>query len=191
MFSFICNVLKRIQNSVSGPCSLAWRNSMEGISRTGESWLHCWLLHVQPLQAGWSPGSSAEHANTELLWLCLLKTPNGSAGKESACNAGDTGSIPGSGRTLCRRKWQLTSVFLSEKSHGQRSLVGYSSKGCKVSDMTEWKNTHILRTPTYNNSTEYLLLVTGHWVYISLCSKNWTHITSFHLHSNLCHGLYF
>ena len=55
MFSFICNVLKRIQNSVSGPCSLAWRNSMEGISRTGESWLHCWLLHVQPLQAGCSP----------------------------------------------------------------------------------------------------------------------------------------
>ena len=99
MFSFICNVLKRIQNSVSGPCSLAWRNSMEGISRTGESWLHCWLLHVQPVQAGCSPGSSAEHANTELLWLCLLKTPNGSAGKESACNAGDTGSIPGSGRT--------------------------------------------------------------------------------------------
>ena len=32
-------------------------------------------------------------------------------------------------------KWQPTSVFL--KSHGQRILVGYSSKGCKVSDMTE------------------------------------------------------
>ena len=72
---------------------------MEGISRTGKSWLHCWLLHVQPVQAGCSPGSSAEHANTELLWLCLLKTPNGLVGKESACNAGDTGSIPGSGRT--------------------------------------------------------------------------------------------
>ena len=25
-----------------------------------------------------------------------------------------------------RRKWQLTSVFLSGKSHGQRTLVGYS-----------------------------------------------------------------
>ena len=28
-------------------------------------------------------------------------------------------------------------VFLPEKSQGQRSLVGYSSKGCKESDMTE------------------------------------------------------
>ena len=50
--------------------------------------------------AGWlQPASSAEDANAELLWLCLLRTPDGSAGKASACNAGDTGSIPGSGRT--------------------------------------------------------------------------------------------
>ena len=30
-----------------------------------------------------------------------------------------------------RRKWQLTPVFLLGKSHGQRSLVGYSPWGCK------------------------------------------------------------
>ena len=34
-----------------------------------------------------------------------------------------------------RRKWQPTQVFLPGKSHGQRSLVGYSHK---ESDMTEW-----------------------------------------------------
>ena len=28
-----------------------------------------------------------------------------------------------------RREWQLTSVFFSEKSHGQKSLVGYSPWG--------------------------------------------------------------
>ena len=42
---------------------------------------------------------------------------NVSAGKESACNAGDTGlvgSIPGSGRFPWRRKWQPTLVFLLE-----------------------------------------------------------------------------
>ena len=33
-----------------------------------------------------------------------------------------------------RRKWQLTPVFLPEKSHGQGSLVGYSPKGCKELD---------------------------------------------------------
>ena len=36
-----------------------------------------------------------------------------------------------------RRKWQPTPVFLSGKSHGRRSLVGYSPWGCKESDMPE------------------------------------------------------
>ena len=35
------------------------------------------------------------------------------------------------------RKWQPTPVFLPGKSHGQRSLVGYSPWDCKESDMTE------------------------------------------------------
>ena len=37
-----------------------------------------------------------------------------------------------------RRKWQPTPVSLPEKSHGQRSLVGYSPWGHKQLDMTEW-----------------------------------------------------
>ena len=40
-------------------------------------------------------------------------------------------------KTLWRRKWQLTPVFLPGESHGQRSLAGYSPWGCKESDMTE------------------------------------------------------
>ena len=40
-------------------------------------------------------------------------------------NVGDTGSIP------WRRKWQPTPVFLHVKSHGQRSLTGYSPRGCQ------------------------------------------------------------
>ena len=31
----------------------------------------------------------------------------------------------------------IHSSILPEKSHGQRSLVGYSPKGCKESDMTQ------------------------------------------------------
>ena len=38
--------------------------------------------------------------------------PGSSAGKESACNIGDLGSIPGSGRFPCRREYQLTPIFL-------------------------------------------------------------------------------
>ena len=36
-----------------------------------------------------------------------------------------------------RRKWQPTLVFLAGKSHGQRSLVGYSPWGRTGLDMTE------------------------------------------------------
>ena len=46
-------------------------------------------------------------------------------GKESTCNAGAAGLIPGLGRSL-GRKCQPTPVFLPEKSHAQRSLAGYS-----------------------------------------------------------------
>ena len=61
--------------------------------------------------------------------------PDGSAGKESACNAGDTEDvtlIPGSGRFPWIRKCQPTPVFLPEKLHGQRSLEGYTSQGHRV-----------------------------------------------------------
>ena len=36
-----------------------------------------------------------------------------------------------------RRQWQPTPVLLPGKSHGRRSLVGFSPWGCKESDMTE------------------------------------------------------
>ena len=36
-----------------------------------------------------------------------------------------------------RREWQPTPVFLPGESQGQRSLVGYSPRGCKDLDMTE------------------------------------------------------
>ena len=41
------------------------------------------------------------------------------------------------GKIPWRRKWQPTPVFLPGESHGGRSLVGYSLRGRKESDMTE------------------------------------------------------
>ena len=70
------------------------------------------------------------------MWVNVQKGvgfPGGSVGKESACDTGDPGSIPGSGR----REWQPTPVFLPGESHGQNSLVGYSPRGCKESETTE------------------------------------------------------
>ena len=49
----------------------------------------------------------------------------------------DVCSTPGLGRSLWRRAWQPTPVFLSRESHGQWSLVGCSTWGHKESDMTE------------------------------------------------------
>ena len=52
--------------------------------------------------------------------------PCSSVGKDSACNAGDLGSIPGLGKSPGEEKWQPTPIFLPGKSQGQRSLVGSS-----------------------------------------------------------------
>ena len=41
-----------------------------------------------------------------------------------------------------KRKWKPTPVFLPGKSHGQRSLVGYSPWGRRESDTTEQLNHH-------------------------------------------------
>ena len=60
--------------------------------------------------------------------------------KNLPANAGDArnvGLIPGLGRFSCSRKWQPLPVFLPGKSHGQRSLEGYSPWGQKESDTTE------------------------------------------------------
>ena len=44
---------------------------------------------------------------------------------------------PWARKTPWRRKWQPVPVILHGKSHGQRSLVGFSPWGCKESDATE------------------------------------------------------
>ena len=61
----------------------------------------------------------------------MVKNPRVNAGDER-----DAGLIPGSEDPL-ERKWQATLVFLTGKSHGQRSLVGYSPYSFKESDTTE------------------------------------------------------
>ena len=54
--------------------------------------------------------------------------PGGSDGKESTCNAGDLGLIPGLGRSPGGHGNPLQNSCL-ENSHGQRSLVVYSPQG--------------------------------------------------------------
>ena len=58
--------------------------------------------------------------------------PGGSAGKESACNVGNLGLIPGLGRYPWRRDWLPTPVFCPEEFHEL-----YSPWHLKESDMIE------------------------------------------------------
>ena len=77
-----------------------------------------------------------------------------SDGKASAYNAGDPGSIPSLGRSR-GEGWQPVPVFLPGKSHGWRSLVGYSLWGCKESDKIEQLN----QTELKMKKTSLLVLV--------------------------------
>ena len=65
----------------------------------------------------------------------------GSDSKESACNAGDLGLVPGLGRLPGEGHDNPLQYSFLENPHGQRSLTGYSPRGCKKSDMPEQLST--------------------------------------------------
>ena len=68
----------------------------------------------------------------------LVGFPGGSDGKESICNAGVLGSIPGLGRSPGGGRGNNPLWYSClENPQGQRSLAGYSPWGCKEPDMTE------------------------------------------------------
>ena len=68
--------------------------------------------------------------------------PARSDGKESTCNVGDLGSIPGLGRSPGGGHGYPLQYSCLENPHGQRSLVGYSPWGCKELDTTEQLSVH-------------------------------------------------
>ena len=70
--------------------------------------------------------------------------PGGSVGQESdysAGDAGDTGSIPGLGRSPGGGHGNPLQYSCWENPPGQRSLVGYSPQGRKESDTIEQLST--------------------------------------------------
>ena len=120
----------------------------------GYSQLSCML---QPRRTRLSPWTAGSLASGPLLILsihlgslkyhCLQygRLPQWLSSKESVCNTGDTGesgSIPGPGRSPAEGNGNPFIVFLPGKSHGQRNLVGYSPRGSKELDMSERLNTH-------------------------------------------------
>ena len=68
--------------------------------------------------------------------------PGGSAVEDPPANVGDVGLIPGSGRFLREGNGRPLQYSHLENPYGQRSLVGYSPWGPKVSNTTECSHTH-------------------------------------------------
>ena len=62
-------------------------------------------------------------------------------GRGAACQCRGCGFSPWVGKIPWCRKWRPTPVFLPEKSHGQRSLAGYSPWGCKETNTPETLST--------------------------------------------------
>ena len=84
----------------------------------------------------------------------------GSDGKESACNAGDPGLIPGLGRSPRGGYGNPLQYSCLENSMDKRSLTGYSPWGCKKSAITECLNTaqHKVTHISYLHTAEEALV---------------------------------
>ena len=74
------------------------------------------------------------------MYLYIYITPGASLVTQMVKNPPvmqDTWDHPWIGKILWRRKRQPTRIFLLRKSHGQKSLAGYSPWHCKEADTTE------------------------------------------------------
>ena len=100
-----------------------------------------------PLHWWYHPTISSSVVPFSFFNLCK-DFPGGSDGKESACNVGHLGSIPGLGRSPGGGHGNPLQYSCLENPHGQRSLVSYSLWGCKELDMTEQLSIHTQHTQT-------------------------------------------
>ena len=137
------------------------------------------FIYLSPTAGQWAVSTF------QLLWVVLLWTfvykylselARWLSGKESACQwrrRRRCGFSPWVRKIPWRRTWPPTPVFLPGKSHGQRSLAGYSPGGCKESDTTEQAHIHNLFGHFFSKFF---------WVYIYLTVKFLGYKVIPHLH---------
>ena len=80
--------------------------------------------------------------------------PGGSDAKESACNAGNLGLIPGLGRSPGGEHGNPLQYSCLENPHGQRSPVSCSPWGRRVGH--DWRNKHTYYPRQATDSVQYL-----------------------------------
>ena len=89
------------------------------------------------------PASSCASWKNWMFSFMMKGFPGGSDSKESTCNLGDLGSLPGLGRSPGGGNGHPLHCSCLENPHGQRSLAGYSPWGCKELETIERISTYI------------------------------------------------
>ena len=105
------------------PRGMVWGGRREESSRWGTH-VYLWRIHFDI----WQNQSN------------IVKFKNKIKKKEPTCQSRRQKGLrfnPWVGKIHWRKAWQSIPVFLPGKSHGQRSLVGYSPQGRTESDTTE------------------------------------------------------
>ena len=95
------------------------------------------LVLILPQPAMWQQDSHIFYTWAHSFYKEALHIFPGDFPGGSDLQCGRPGFCPWVGKIPWRRKWHPTPVFLLGKSHGGRSLAGYSPWGHKESDMTE------------------------------------------------------
>ena len=126
-----------------------------GLHRVGHDWSN--LAAAAALLPGCEYNPSATYNTCNSGWyitdirynrrnsgyISCLGLPRQCSGQESACQCRRSRFNPWVRKIRLTRKWQPTPVFLPGKSHGQRSLVGYSPG---VTKSRTRLNMHIVHT---------------------------------------------
>ena len=89
------------------------------------------FLHFRPVKRLSSRSSSIDQLSIYTWYIITYGLPWWFSGKESACNSGDLGSVPGLGRSPGEGNGNPLQVFLPGKFHAQKSLAGYRTWGHK------------------------------------------------------------
>ena len=85
--------------------------------------------HRRLLMAPWLVSNQVLYRQMNPLWLTAYGSPWWLSWETICLQCGRPRFNPWVGQIRQRRKWQPTPIFLPRKSHGQRSLVGYSPWG--------------------------------------------------------------
>ena len=117
-------------------------NSENGHNQEKNRQEQLWVLGLNLIMCRFLPDNMQIGVQNNCIHVCVCARVyigflGGSDIKESTCNVGDLGSIPGLGRYSIGGHGNPLQYSCLENPHGQRSLANYSPWGLEELDMTE------------------------------------------------------